>query len=95
MLSLVISFDTPQTSSVYDIAATGTVAAYSIGHARITLNVTGSHPVRNDKFYRVINYDNTTSSIQIHVHGTYSMAIVPRVGCSHTVTPTISWSYTG
>ncbi|OPJ58358.1 hypothetical protein [Clostridium oryzae] len=90
---MALSFDTPQTGSVYNIQVTGTVGQYATLGARVTVNVTGTPARSASTFYRVIPFDNSTSSVVNWFHGTYGIAIVPKLEGTQTATSTIQWEY--
>ena len=91
---MAVSFNTPKSSSAYDVQTTGTVAANSTAHVTIRLTVTNTstaHP-RNDSFYREVDFTNSTFTPQAF-HGTYSIAIVPKLYGTDTVQVTAYNSY--
>ena len=90
---MAINFDSPKSSTSYNVQTTGTVSAHSLAHVMITLAVTntGTH-VRSDSFYREVDFDNTTFT-DTAFHGTYAFAIVPKLYGTDTVQASASWSY--
>ncbi len=91
---MAISFDTPQSSTDYQLYVTGTVAARKKAHVMVKLNVvnTGTY-TRNETFYQEVDYDNTTGTHPSQFTGTLHIAITPATIGSDVVTPTISKSY--
>lgn len=93
-MAMSLNFDTPQTSTPRIVNVTGTVAASSIAYLTIKLNVTNSAtPTRNRSFYRVVPFNNT-SSTALNVNSAYTLAIVPKLLGSDTVEAVAAWSYT-
>ena len=89
-----ISFDSPQSSTFYNVQTTGTVAAHSTAHVMILLDVTNTsvaHP-RSNSYYREVDFANTTFT-DTAFHGTYALAIVPKLYGTDTVQATAAWSY--
>ncbi|WP_333861199.1 hypothetical protein [Clostridium sp.] len=93
-MAATLDFDTPQSATARPVDVTGTVATNSIGYLIITLNVTNaSTPTRNRSFYKVIAYDNSAGDTALAVNTSYTLAIVPKLLGSDTVTVVPAWSY--
>ena len=93
-----INFDSPASSTVYSVVATGTIAAWALGHVMVQLDVTGTNPARgvNQRyFYREDDLDNTTSSVAVAFNATYQIAITPMLHGSDTVAANVWFSYPG
>ena len=93
-MATLINFDSPKSGTAYEVETTGTVAAHSLAHVMITLDVTNTsilHP-RANSFYRVVDFDNTTFT-DTAIGGTYAIAIVPKLYGTDTVQASASWSY--
>ena len=93
-------FDTPPSSTAYDVAVTGTVAGWASAHVMIKLNVTNTgtaNLARNvtlqSAFYRAKNYSNTATSTASHVSETLRLAITPMLHGSETVTTVVNFGY--
>jgi len=88
---MAIDFDTPQTSSKYPVAVTGTVPNNSNqGYVRITVTVTNA--TRDDVFYRTVSIPPTV--IGYAFHNTYNLAIAPRKLSTDTATEGFNFSFT-
>ena len=96
-MAITLNFDTPQSASGRAVTVTGTVAAQSIGHLKITLNVTTGATITRS-FYREIDYDNSASATTLPVNTAYTITITPKILTTETVNETTgvitSWSYT-
>lgn len=93
-----IDFDSPASSTVYNVVATGTIAAWSLGHVMVQLDVTGTNPARGADqryFYREEDLDNTTSATAVAFNATYQIAITPMLHGSDTVETNVWFSYPG
>ena len=93
-----INFDTPASSTVYDVLATGTVAAWTTGHVMVQLTITGTNPARSSTqkmFYRENDYDNTTSSQPLVVSDNFQIAITPMLHGTDSVIENVWFSYPG
>jgi hypothetical protein len=93
---LAVSFDTPKSSTDYDVLTTGTVAGWSTAHVMVTLTVSGTNAARTatqQVFYREMNYDNTATSAALAISETLNIAITPMLHGNETVATDISFSY--
>lgn len=91
-----ISFDTPPSSTPWDVLATGNVAAWSTGHVMIQLKVTttAATGTTNRYFYKEKNYSNSTGSTVLPVSETFQLAITP-MAHNETVQENVWFSYAG
>lgn len=91
-----LSFNTPLSCTCYDVHTTGTVAANSTARVMIELHVTSTSTAAPrgtaSFFYREQEFINATFTPVIN-GGTYSIAIVPKLHRSDTVTVSAAWSY--
>lgn len=85
---MTVDFDTPQSSTIRQVFVTGTCPIWTRGVVSVYLHVTGTSPTRDDKFVREFDLSNA-SSVPLYYHGTYNMAIVPKLHGLNTVTA--SW----
>ena len=88
-MAATIDFDTPPSSSDYDVTVTGTVAGWATAHVMVTLNVSGTNLARTSTqqaFYREKNYYNTATSTASYINETLRIAITPMI---HTATETV------
>ncbi|MDD7795326.1 hypothetical protein [Clostridium sp. 'White wine YQ'] len=97
-MALTVNFDAPKSASSRVVTASGTVAAGSIGHLKITLNVTTGATI-NRSFYRDIDYDNSAATgVMTITNVPYTLTITPKILTTETVNETTgvlrSWSYT-
>ena len=84
-------FDTPQSSSTKSINVTGTLPVNSPqGYVRITVNITS--PTRNQYYYRTISLSPSLTGGKFH--GTYNVAVSPRILSTQTATSNYSFSFT-
>ena len=93
---MAVSFDTPQSSTSYDVATTGTVAGWSTAHVMVTLTVSGANAARTatqQVFYREISYNNTATSTALPVTDTIRMAVTPMLHGNETVATDVRFSY--
>lgn len=93
-----IDFDTPESSTVYSVVATGTIAAWTLGHVMVQLDVTGTNPARGvdqTRFYREEDYDNTSNSQPTAYSHTFQIAITPMLHGSDSVDTAVWFSYPG
>lgn len=91
-----ISFDTPPSSSQYEVIATGTVAGWSTAHVMVTLTVSGTNLARGTTqhvFYREQNYDNSATSSVALINGTIRVAITPKLHGTETVATDVHFGY--
>jgi len=94
-LAHLISFDTPPSSTDYDVLTTGTVAGWSTAHVMVTLNVLNTsttHP-RDESFYREKNFPNTGTSGILAVTETLRIAITPMLHGTDTVQTVVAFGY--
>lgn len=90
---MAFSFDTPKSSVAYPVNVTGTIPAFTSGYLEINLKVTSTAAVpRNDSFYQEVDLVNSTST-PLNFHGTYQIAIVPKLHGSDTVQTTLDLSF--
>ncbi|MBU3218384.1 hypothetical protein LL033_16425 [Clostridium estertheticum] len=90
------SFDTPQSSTNYDVATTGTVAGWSTARVMVTLTVSGTNAARTatqQVFYREMNYNNTATSTALAISTTVRMAISPKLHGNETVATVVNFGY--
>ena len=90
-----ISFDTPPSSTDYDVLTTGTVAGWSTAHVMVSLNVLNTsttHP-RDEVFYREKNYANTGTSALLAVTETLRLVITPAMHGTDTVQTIVNFGY--
>ena len=96
-MAITINFDTPQSSTSYSVPVSGTVAAGSIGHLTISLNVTNTATAsRNHTLYREIDFDNSAGGAPLVISASYTLSVVPKLLGSDTILSTGSsqaWSY--
>jgi len=91
-----VSFDTPPSSTNYDVATTGTVAGWSTARVMVTLTVSGTNAARTSTqqvFYREKNYNNTATSTASHVSDTLRLAITPMLHANETVATVVNFGY--
>lgn len=88
-----INFHTPKTATPYPVNAIATLPAHSSGYAAITLTVTSTAAIpRADLFYQEFDIANATATASAF-HATYSLAIVPQLYGSDTVTVNVDYSF--
>jgi len=95
-LAVNVSFDTPPSSTNYDVVASGTVAGWSTARVMVKLTVTGTNLARTSTqqvFYREKNYSNTATSTASHVTDTLRVAITPKLHGSDTVAVVVNFGY--
>jgi hypothetical protein len=86
-----MTFDTPQTGSTRDVLVHGTMPAYYNGELTITLyvkNTTTQRAAGTGTFVRTIPLTNISKATTSNYHGTYNMAIVPKLHGTDAVTAT-------
>lgn len=88
------SFDSPQSSSIVKVHATGTIPAHNdAGYIEINVTVTGG---RNEVFYRTFAIDaSLTRTTPTHWagNGTYDIVISPRIYGAQTTIATVDCSF--
>lgn len=90
-----LDFDTPLSTTPRVVNVTGSVARNSIGYLSIRVDVTNASTSSRDRqFYRTIAYDNSAGNTALAVNASYSVAIVPKLLGSDTVSVVAAWSYT-
>lgn len=92
-----IDFDTPPSSSAYNILATGTVAGWATARVMVKLTVSGTNLARSatqQVFYRAKSYNNTATSTALPVSETFYMAITPMIhAATETVAAVVNFGY--
>jgi len=91
MADFSLDFDTPQSSSQRSVRITGTVPGdHTQGYARISVTVTNA--TRTNHYYKTFAIDPTGTEYPFH--GTYNLAIVPKILAGDTTTATYAFSFT-
>ena len=91
-----ISFDTPPSSTDYEVTTTGTVVGWSTAHVMVKLTVSGTNLARTatqQVFYREINYYNTATSTATVVDDILHLSITPMLHGNETVQTEISFGH--